>query len=106
MTLNLAPRRSRSTPLKAMTPGRFAVGLALASAICLSACARSQAGEARAVTRARTQAENAIVIQAVEPQSLVFRGERVTFRQGRPIVCGEFNGRNRRGEFAGFTRFF
>ena len=71
----------------------------------LAGCSRNPAADPHAVTRAEVQARNAIAVQAIEPKSLVFRNERVVFRDGAPTVCGEFNGRNRKGEYAGFTRY-
>ncbi len=79
---------------------------ALAGSLLLAACSGDPSADPRAVARARIQAENAIIIQAVFPRSVEFRNERIFFRGSKPVVCGEFNGLNRKGDYAGFTRFF
>lgn len=70
------------------------VGLALAAA--LSGCVDADIRKARKEVMARMHDED----------SAKFRNERVLFlRDGKKIVCGEVNGKNRLGAYAGFTPY-
>lgn len=52
------------------------------------------------------EAERAVAYQLTDSGSAQFRDERVTaFAGAHPIVCGEVNGKNRLGAYAGFTPF-
>jgi hypothetical protein len=77
---------------------------ALPALLALCACADPRS-EASRVAGARVNAENAVLIAARVPKSVVFRNEVVRLRPGGAVVCGEFNGLNRKTEWVGFTRF-
>jgi hypothetical protein len=77
----------------------------VAMAALVVGCSADPARDPHAVSRAQVQARNGIAVRALVPKSLVYRNERVVFHDGRPTVCGEFNGQDRRGAFAGFTRY-
>jgi hypothetical protein len=74
--------------------------LALAAAACTD-----PRSEGRREVGARVNAENAVLISARIPKSVIFRNEVVHLRPEGAAVCGEFNGLNARGQWAGFTRF-
>ena len=51
------------------------------------------------------QAERLVRLQMRDPASAQFRNESVVHVNGTAIVCGEVNGHNALGGYAGFTRF-
>jgi hypothetical protein len=85
-----------------MSRRRFLPALLLVPALCACSDLRSERGRANS---ARVDAENAVLIASRMPKSVVFRNEVVRLAPGGPVVCGEFNGQNRRQEWVGFTRF-
>jgi hypothetical protein len=74
-------------------------------AAAVAGCGDVRSSEAQRIASARVSAENAVLIASRVPQSVVFRNEVVVLRPRRPVVCGEFNGRNRHGVMVGFSRF-
>jgi hypothetical protein len=86
-----------------MTPrlGRLSALVALAA---LAACSNPRSESSRALS-ARIDAENAVLIAARTPKSVIYRNEMVRLRPGGAVVCGEFDGLNARQAWAGFTRF-
>lgn len=89
-----------------MARRRSAAPLAgLCALLMLGACSDLRGTEAQRKTAARIMAENAVLIASHIPRSIVFRNEQVLLRDDGPVVCGEFNGKTRRGEMAGFARY-
>ena len=78
---------------------------ACAAALALAGCHGLHRTEKARMTSARVEAENAVLIASRVPSSIVFRDEQVQLTDQGAVVCGEFNGRTRAGEMAGFTRF-
>jgi hypothetical protein len=70
----------------------------------VAACSDPRSETAR-ITSARIAAENAVLIYTRTPKSVVFKDETVRLGPDGPIVCGEYNGLDRYGEWIGFTRF-
>jgi hypothetical protein len=84
--------------------GPKAPAAALLAAAALCACSDLRSESAR-ITSARIAAENAVLIYTRTPKSVVFRDEVVRLDPDGPVVCGEYDGLNRNGEWIGFTRF-
>jgi hypothetical protein len=85
-------------------PSRPLIAAAVAVLSLLAACSDPRT-ERRRIEGARVDAENAVLIASRMPKSVIFRNETVRLRPGGPVVCGEFNGQNRRLEWVGFVRF-
>ena len=70
-----------------------------------AACSPRGAGERAALSRARIQAENSVLLQSRVPKSVVFRNEHAVMTKRGAIVCGEFSGRDAHGVMADYARF-
>lgn len=53
----------------------------------------------------REKAQRLAAAELIDPSSAQFRRVEVSRRPGGDRVCGEINGKNRMGAYAGFTRF-
>jgi hypothetical protein len=87
---------------------RSTTGLAAAqvvAALLLAGCFDPRGDAQQRTASARVAAENAVLIGAYQPKSIVFRNERVLLRDGGAMVCGEFDGRTRSRQMAGYSRF-
>jgi hypothetical protein len=80
------------------------MAVAALALLALTACSGLRSDNTR-IRSARVDAENAVLIASQVPKSVLFRNEVVTLGDDGPVVCGEFNGMNRRGDWAGYTRF-
>jgi len=70
----------------------------VAIAVLVSGCDKIPGTNAHLIKKAERSAAN----ELIDPTSAMFRNESV---HGK-AVCGEINGKNRMGAYAGFTRYF